>query len=141
MTRPCSLDLRERVARFVVSGGGTTREAAERFEVSVTAAGRWSRRLRETGSAAALAMGGVRRAVLAGERDWLLARIEEQPDLTLRAIRAELAERGMIVSYDAVWRFYKREGMTFKKNPARRRAGPAGRSPQAGTLEAIPGPA
>jgi transposase len=140
MTRPYSLDLRDRVARFVVAGG-TTREAAERFAVSVTAAGRWARRLREMGSAAALPMGGTRRAVLAGERDWLLARIKEKPDLTLRAIRAELAERGVIVSYDAVWRFFRQEGMTFKKKPVRRRAGAAGRGPQARTLETVSGPA
>ncbi len=56
MGRPYSLDLRERVARFVVAGG-TCREA----------------------------------------------------------IRAELAERGVVVSYDAVWRFYRRQGVTFKK--------------------------
>ena len=140
MTHPYSLDLRERVARFVVSGG-TTREAAARFDVSVTAAGRWGRRLRETGSAAALPMGGVRRAVLAGERDWLLARIKEKPDLTLRAIRAELAERGVIVSYDAVWRFFGKEGVTFKKKPSRRRAGPSRRRSQASALEATPGQA
>jgi len=119
MTRPYSLDLRERVAQFVLSGA-TTREAADLFDVSVTAAGRWARRLRETGSAAALARGGVRRAVLAGERDWLVARIKEKPDLTLRAIQTELAERGVIVSYDAVWRFYRQEGITFKKKPTRR---------------------
>ena len=140
MTRPYTLDLRERVARFVVSGG-TTREAAERFAVSVTAAGHWARRLREIGSAAAFAMGGTRRAVLAGERDWLLARIAETPDLTLRAIQAELAERGVVVSYDAVWRFYRREAITFKKKPVRRRAGPTGRGPQARAVEAPSGPA
>jgi transposase len=54
--------------------------------------------------------------VLAGERDWLLARIKEKADLTLRAIQAELAERGVIVSYDAVWRFFNQEGVTFKKS-------------------------
>lgn len=79
-------------------------------------------------------MGGSRRAVLADERDWLLARIAEKPDLTLRAIVAELAGRGVRVSYDAVWRFYRQAGMTFKKKPARRRTGPAGRGPEAGTL-------
>jgi transposase len=84
-------------------------------------------------------MGGVRRAVLAGQRDWLLARIAERPDLTLRAIRAELAERGVKVSYDAVWRFYLREGFTFKKKPVRHRAGPAGRGPQTGPLATPPG--
>jgi transposase len=81
-------------------------------------------------------MGGRRPLVLAGERDWLLRRIAEQPDLTLRAIQAELADRGVVVSYDAVWRFYLRQGVTFKKKPVRRRAGPAGRGQEARSLEA-----
>ena len=138
MGRPYSLDLRERVAAFVVSGG-TCREAASRFDVSVATAVRWAQRLRATGSAAALRMGGRRPRALIGERDWLLARIAERHDLTLRAIQAELAARGVVVCYDAVWRFYLREGVTFKKKPARRRTRSAGRGPQARTLEASPG--
>lgn len=31
-------------------------------------------------------------------------------------IRAELAARAVVVSYDAVWRFYLREGQIFKKS-------------------------
>lgn len=138
MARPYSLDLRERVAGAVLSGA-TCREAAARFGVGVATAVRWARQMRTTGSAAARPMGGVRRVVLAGERDWLLARIAEKPDLTLRAIRAELADRGVVVSYDAVWRFYLREGMTFKKKPARRRAGSPGRGAQAGALDTVSG--
>jgi transposase len=137
MARPYSKDLRDRVAALVVSGA-TCREAAERFGVGVATAVRWSQRLRATGSAAAKPMGGARRRVLAGEREWLLARIAEKPDLTLRAIQAELAARSVVVSYDAVWRFYLREGMTFKKKPARRRAGSAGRGQEAGALETPP---
>jgi hypothetical protein len=53
---------------------------------------------------------------LAGERSWLLARIAEEPDLTLRAIAAELAERGIRVSYFAVWHFFEHEGISFKKS-------------------------
>jgi transposase len=136
MARPYSLDLRDRVTRFVGSGA-TCREAAARFGVGVATAVRWSRQLRMTGSAAALPRGGVRRAVLAGERAWLLARIEEKPDLTLRAIQAELAERGIKVSYDAVWRFYLREGRSFKKKPARRRAGSERRGQEAGALATL----
>jgi len=49
------------------------------------------------------------------EREWLLARLAEKPDLTLRAVVAELAERGTPASYGAVWRFFKYEGITFKK--------------------------
>jgi transposase len=60
-------------------------------------------------------MGGHRPMVLASERDWLLVRIVEQPDLMLRAIQAELADRGLVVSYDTVWRFYLGHGVTFKK--------------------------
>ena len=140
MGRPYSLDLRDRVARFVVAGG-TCRKAAERFGVGVATAVRWAQRLRAEGSPAARRMGGHRPLVLAGKRDWLLARIREQPDLTLRAIQAELAERGVAVSYDAVWRFYQREAITFKKKPVRRRAGSAGRGPQTRSLEAVSGPA
>ena len=80
-------------------------------------------------------MGGRRPVALVGERDWLLARIVEQPDLTLRAIRAELADRGVVVSYDAVWKFYLREGVTFKKKPARRRAGSTGRGQETRSVE------
>jgi len=92
--------------------------------VSVASAVKWSQRLRQTGSAAAKQMGGVRRAVLAGERDWLLARIKAAPDLTLRALAAELAERGVVVSHWAVWKFCMNEGLTFKKKHSAQRAGP-----------------
>jgi len=45
------------------------------------------------------------------------------------------------VSYDAVWRLYRREGLAFERKPVRRRAGAAGRGPQAGAVEAVSGPA
>ena len=43
-----------------------------------------------------------------------MARIAEKPDLTLRALLKELAERGLIVSYYALWHFLQHEGVTFK---------------------------
>jgi len=57
------------------------------------------------------------------EREWLLARLAEKPDLTLRAVVAELAERGTPASYGAMARFFKHEGITFKKSLHARRAG------------------
>ena len=62
--------------------------------------------------------------MLANERDWLLARLAEKPDLTLHALLAELAQRGVRVSCDTLWRFLRREGISFKKNRLRHRAGP-----------------
>jgi transposase len=89
---------------------------------------KWSQRFRATGSAAARPVGGRRPYVLNPERDWLLARLAEQPDLTLRALVSALAERGIEVSYYAVWHFFEHEGISFKKKPARQRTRPTGRS-------------
>ena len=78
---------------------------------------------RSTGSAAAKPMGGRRGCKLDGERDWLLARLAEKPDLTLHALLAELRDRGMTVSCDTLWRFLREAGISFKKNRVRQRAG------------------
>lgn len=112
MTRPYSDDLRTRVAASVVSGR-TCLATAALFGVSVASAARWSRRLRVEGTAGAKPMGGVRRAVLVDEREWLMARIAAVPDLTLRAIKAEQAERGVSVCLWAIWRFYTSAEITF----------------------------
>lgn len=132
MPRPYSQDLRDRVVASVV-GGRSRRATAKLFGVSIATVVRWSQRFRMTGSAAALAMGGRRPHRLAGRRDWLLARIAEKPDLTLRALLAELATDGVKVSHGALWAFFAREGITFKKRacmPANRTAptSPAGAS-------------
>ena len=137
MPRAYSLDLRERVVG-AVADGQSCRAVATRFGVSVASVVKWSQRFRATGSAAAFKVGGRRPYALTGERDWLLARIAVAPDLTLRAIVAELAERGIRVSYFAVWHFFEHEGISFKKKPARQRAGPAGRGKTAGTVEEVP---
>lgn len=120
MARAYSLDLRERVVA-AVAAGQSCRRVASLFDVSVSSVVKWSQRFRATGSAAAQPMGGRRRFVLAGERQWLLSRIAEKPDLTLRGLLGELAERGIVVSYYAVWHFFEQEGITFKKKPARQR--------------------
>jgi transposase len=140
MARPYSKDLRDRVVGSV-AGGRSCRATAAIFGVSVASVVKWSQRWRATGSAAAKKMGGWRQLLLKSEREWLLARIAEKPDLTLRAVVAELAERGTPASYGAVWRFFKHEGITFKKKPLRQRTGPRRRRPPAGPLEDAPGPA
>ena len=101
MPRAYSLDLRERVVGLVTSGE-PCRAVAELFDVSVASVVKWSQRARATGSAAAKPMGGKRPYLLEGERDWLLARLAEKPDLhlTLHALLAELGERGVVVSCD-----------------------------------------
>jgi transposase len=134
MGRPYSLDLRERVVSAVRSGM-SCREAAEHFDVGASTAIRWVQRDRDTGSPAALPMGGKRPFSLAMERPWVLARLAAKPDITLRALLAELRDRGIEVSYFAVWHIVHRAGKSFKKKPARRRAGSPGRGAQESVLE------
>jgi transposase len=140
MARPYSQDLRDRVVGSVASGR-TCRVTAALFGVSVASVVKWSQRWRVSGSAAAKPMGGRRPLRLKHERAWLLARIAEKPDLTLRAVVAELAERGTPASYGAVWRFFRHEGITFKKNSTRQRAGSHRRRPPPDPMEDASGPA
>ena len=137
MARPYSTDLRDRVVASV-GAGRSCRATASLFGVSVASVVKWCQRWRATGSAAPSRMGGWRPLLLKSEREWLLARIAEKPDLTLRAMMAELAERG--TRYGAVWRFFAREGVTFKKKPARQRARSPRRRAAAPTMEEISEP-
>ena len=122
MARAYSLDLRDRVVA-AVENGTPCRAVATTFGISPASVVKWSQRFRASGSAAAKPMGGKRPFALADERDWLLGRIAEKPDITLRALVGELAERGIKVSLYAVWHFLEKEGISFKKKPARQRAG------------------
>ena len=140
MVRPYDMDLRERVVA-AVEAGDSRRSAARRFGVSESVAVKWLRRVALTGSVKPARMGGYRRPALEGQRDWLLARIAQDADVTVRGLSAELAARGVKASSYAVWSFFKREGLTFKKKPARGRAGSAGRGPQASAVEALSEPA
>jgi transposase len=140
MGRAYSLDLRERVVA-AVAAGESCRAVATTFKVSVASVVKWSQRFRATGSAAARPVGGNRPYVLSSERDWLLKRLAEQPDVTLRALLAELAERGIKVSYYAVWHFFEHEGISFKKKPVRQRAGSPRRGKTAGAMEKVSGTA
>ena len=128
MGRPYSDDLRQRVAGLLARGY-TCREVAELCEISVATAVRIGERYRRTGSAAAKPMGGVRRDVLGGHRDWLRKRLAAKPDVTLAALQAELAQRGLRVSIWTVWKFCRDEKLSHKKKSAAQRAGPSGDRP------------
>jgi len=114
MARPYSVDLRERVILAVVQGGLSCNQAAARFGIGIKTAIDWVRRFRETGSMAALPMGGRRPKKIVGEhREWLLQRCLR--DFTLRGLVVELAGRGLQVDYRTVWEFVHAEKLSFKK--------------------------
>ena len=124
MAKALDLDLRRRIAA-AVDKGASCRSVAARFDVSESAVIKLIRRYRATGSLAPGKLGGHRRPILDSERDWLMGRVAEQSDITVRALADELAERGIIVSHVSVWNLLRRENQTHKKKRARQRAEPS----------------
>ena len=118
MARPLSIDLRERVVSAVLAGE-TCRSVATRFGVAVSSVVKWSQRRRATGSVVPGQMGGHRKRTLEPHRAFILERIAQTSHLTLHGLKDELAARGVSVSHTAIWRFMRREGLRFKKNPVR----------------------
>lgn len=118
MAKPYSIDLRERAVAAVVAGE-TTRIVADRFGVAVSSVVKWHQRLRKTGTVAPDKMGGHRKRILDPHRDFIIDQITCTPHVTVRGLKAILAERGITVSRHAVWTFLHREGLSFKKNIVR----------------------
>lgn len=133
MAKPSSTDLRDRVVACVASG-----ETAL-CSVSVSSVVKWSQRRRATGGAAAKPMGGRRRDVMASGRACARERLAAKPSLTLASLRRERAERGVQVSHGALWACVRRKGMSFKKDRAAQRAGPAGDRAAPGAVAQVSG--
>ena len=136
MPKPCSLDLRIRLLDAVIAGA-SRREAADCFDVSASSAVKWLQRWEETGSIAARPTGGSI-SPLEEHADWLLALISQQSDLTLDEIAA-MRKRRIAGSRSAVWRFFRRHNISFKKNSVRRGAEARGRGPRPAALDARTG--
>lgn len=124
MPRAYSTDLRERVLA-AVDAGMSARAAARHFSISPASAVKWVQQWRRDGIREAGPQRGHRQSVLDDHVDWLMSMRTEQPDLTLAEIQALLPERGISASLNSIWRFFKRQGLSFKKDPARRRTGPS----------------
>ncbi len=137
MTKPYSMDLRDR-AIMRVQSGESVRSVAQALSISAATVVRWSQRYRTTGSAAPGKVGGHKQGILSGaHKAWLLERATN--DFTLRGLVAELATRGVRVDYVQVWRFIHAEGLSFKKKHSARRAAQAQNRKTTGTMEKISG--
>ena len=104
MAAPYSTDLRVRVVAAYRSGLPRS-EVAKRFEVSESSVQRWSRLERQGGGVAAKPMGGRRPFALRDQRDWILARINERPELPLWELLAEVRQRHSGAHYYALWEY------------------------------------
>ena len=116
MAQYLSEDLRIRVIR-AVEGGMSRNAAARRFGVSIASAVRWMDDYLRTGRTAPKPRGGDRRSGrIEAQHDFLMAGIEEAPDITLAELRDRLVEeRGERFALSTIHDFFRRHGISFKK--------------------------
>ena len=88
------------------------------FAVSASTAIIWVKCFRETGRCAAKPRGGSI-SPLDRYADFLLGLIEKQSDLTLDEVILVMRKHKIPGSRTALWRFFGRRKITFKKKPAR----------------------
>ena len=133
--KPRSEDLRVRAIEAVVCDGLSRREAARRFKVGEASVIRWVAAYEKDGRTRPLPAGTHKASKLKAHRTWLLDLRRRENDLTLEAMGERLeAERGVAVDKSMLSRFFASEGISFKKNRARQRAGAAGRGRGAGRM-------
>ena len=115
MTAPLSQDLRQRIVR-AVDAGSSIRQAAKRFDISPSAAIKLMRRVRETGSTQPAKIGGDRRPLLEAHAGQLRAIVAGKAGITLRDIKAALAEHGIeIKALSTIADMLHRLGLSHKK--------------------------
>src|SRR5215471_14017275 len=113
MPKPYSYDLRVRVIELI-EAGSSRREAAELYGISPSVVVIWAQRWKQTGSISAKPSGGSI-SPLEEHAEFLLDLIVEQPDLTLDEVVVAMSKAGIVGSRTAVWRFYERHDISFKK--------------------------
>ncbi len=118
MTKPLSLDLRQRVIA-AIDAGISCRAAAARFGTAPSAAVKWRRLRLETGSVAPRAQGGdTRSGRIEAVGPAILAMVDETPDITLVEIADRLErEHGERFAPSSVHRFFRRHGWSFERSP------------------------
>ncbi len=100
-----TMDLRERVVKFV-QGGGTRAEAAKRFALGIRSVYRYLAAAKTDTLAPKTSWGGWRKLDPAK----LQAHVKKQPDATLHEIKAVFN-----VSHNAVWVALRQLGLTLGK--------------------------
>jgi transposase len=125
MGKACSQDLRDRVIDAVFLEGMSRNGAAARFGVSVASAVRWVQGVEREGRRHPVGTGGHRPSKTKPERDWLLSVIEAEPDITLAALSIRLLDkRGVKADTGMLSRFFRSQGISFKKKRAAKRTRP-----------------
>lgn len=108
-TSPYSLDLRERVIKFIVAGNTQT-EAAKVFMLNLSTVNRWYLRQRKEGNCLARKRPGAKSKI---DKESLKLYITKNPNATLQEISREYG-----VSLWGIYYWLKKLGYSYKKKPS-----------------------
>jgi transposase len=139
MTRPLSVDLRDRVARYVLAGH-SRRQAAKVFGISVTTAIRYMSQYLATGNVLPERQRGDRWGKLKAHRGFIFRRVKEFSDITM----PELEGRGFKIHPSNLSRFLLSHDWTYKNAGHQRAEAPGclagtGRMDQGASADHAPG--
>jgi transposase len=126
MVRALSLDIRKRMAK-AVDAGASRHSVAKRFDVAASTVIKLMQHAKATGSLEPKKIGGYRRHKLCRHDAVVRELVAATPDATLDELVAELGGRRIKTSRSGLDRYLGHIGLSFKKNSARIRTGPAGR--------------
>jgi transposase len=133
MPKSYSADLRRRVIDAIASGV-SRHEAAGLFGIAVSTAVKWWQHWRETGSTESKPRGGST-SRLEEHTTLILGLVKERPDSTFMELLAALRKRRIFSSRSALWRFFERHNITFKKKACGQPTAAGGRGSGAPTLD------
>lgn len=125
MVRALSIDIRKRMVK-AVDAGASRNSVAKRFDVAVSTVVKLMHHIKATGSLLPKRMGGYRKHKLAAHDAMVRELLQTTPDATLDELVAALGKRRIKASRSGLDRYLGHIGWSFKKNPARSRAGQAG---------------
>jgi transposase len=115
MATSLSFDLRSGVLA-AIDEGLSCRRAAARFGVSASSAIRWQALRRLGGDGQPKPQGGDRLWHRTHAHAGLIAAaLAKKPDITLPELKEHLGEQGAATSVTALWRYFRRHGITRKK--------------------------
>ncbi|SRR5947209_819225 len=120
-----SRDLRERIVASR-KAGHSAQELARLFRVSKRTVERFWKKYLSTGAVEPKQRGGYRRSRLEKHDPKLRRWIKQDSGLTLAQLQERIAQDlGIKLGTTALWHRLERLGLSYKKNPERRRAKPA----------------
>ena len=108
-TSPYSIDLREKVIKFL-EAGNTKASASRVFNLNISTVSRWHERYQETGNFSAKKRPGAKSKI---DQEALLEYVASNPDATLKEISKQF-----MVSLWGIYYWFQKLGINYKKKPS-----------------------